>query len=160
MPTTAWNLPLDLLCCPACGASLGLHDAGLACVACEAAYPRVAGVPWLFPDPAMALGEWRARAHAFLGDVEAQAGRYRAALEGGVVRASTRSRLKLQAAACTDHVRRLRALLSPPVRTTDGPSRRTAGGPSCRLVSGGQSARYQVHSFGGFSGVQSASVLI
>jgi len=113
MPTTASNLPLDLLCCPACGASLGLHDAGLACVPCEAAYPRVAGVPWLFPDPAMALGEWRARAHAFLGDVEAQAGRYRAALQGDVVRASTRSRLKLQAAACTDHVRRLRALLSP-----------------------------------------------
>ena len=112
MPTPASNLPLDLLCCPGCGAALGPGDEGLVCGGCPAIYPRLAGVPWLFADPAMALGDWRARAHAFLGEVEAQAGRYREALDG-VTRSSTRSRLKLQATACTDHVRRLRALLSP-----------------------------------------------
>jgi len=70
-------------------------------------------MPWLFADPAGTLGEWRARSHAFLAELEAQAGRYRAALGPQVTRATTRNRLKLLAAACSDHARRLRALLAP-----------------------------------------------
>jgi SAM-dependent methyltransferase len=59
------------------------------------------------------LGEWRARAHGFLAGLESQAARYRAALTDEVTRAATRSRLKLLAASCTDHARRLRALIAP-----------------------------------------------
>ncbi len=70
-------------------------------------------MPWLFAEPEAALGEWRARAHGFLAGLETQAVRYRAALTDDVTRASTRNRLKLLAAACTDHARRLRALLVP-----------------------------------------------
>jgi uncharacterized protein YbaR (Trm112 family) len=113
MPMHGPALPLDLLCCPACGGALDEGRAELRCRSCEAAYTDVGGVPWLFADPAAALGEWRARIHAFLGDVDAQAARYRAALGDDVIRASTRSRLKLLSAACTDHARRLRAVLAP-----------------------------------------------
>jgi len=103
----------DLLCCPRCGAALEQAEADIECAACGTRYPQVDGIPWLFPDPALALGDWRGRIHAVLNALEAQAGHYRAALDEGLTRAATRTRLKLQAAACTDHARRLRALLSP-----------------------------------------------
>jgi uncharacterized protein YbaR (Trm112 family) len=105
--------PPDLLCCPRCGGALEQSTVDIECGACGTEFPWVDGIPWLFHDPLLALGEWRGRTHAFLSALETQAGHYRAALDDGLTRASTRSRLKLQAAACTDHARRLRALLSP-----------------------------------------------
>ncbi len=118
MATPGQALPLDLLCCPRCRGPLG-PGARLACVACEVEFPEVGGLPWLFADPAAALGDWRARLHAFVAELERQAARYRAALEGAADRASTRTRLKLLAAACSDHARRLRALLAPLADATD-----------------------------------------
>ncbi len=106
------SLPLDLLCCPRCRGPLACTGV-LSCPDCAVEYPAVAGVPWLFAEPAAALGEWRARVHGFLAGLDAQANRYRAALDGSASRASTRNRLKLLSAACTDHARRVRALLSP-----------------------------------------------
>jgi uncharacterized protein YbaR (Trm112 family) len=106
------SLPLELLCCPRCRGPLAYGDA-LSCSNCSVEYPAVGGMPWLFAEPAAALGEWRARVHGFLAGLDAQANRYRAALDGRTTRASTRNRLKLLSAACTDHARRVRALLSP-----------------------------------------------
>ncbi len=106
-------LPLEILCCPRCRGQLQRGGTGLACAACAIEYPSVGGLPWLFPDPAAALGEWRARLHAFVAELERQSGRYREALAHAAERASTRNRLKLLAAACSDHARRLRALLAP-----------------------------------------------
>ena len=112
MPTLpAWP-PLDLLCCPRCQAPLEA-DGPCRCSSCDASFSSLAGIPWLFPEPGAALGEWRARAHGFLAGLEFQAARYRHALTDEVTRAATRSRLKLLAAACTDHARRLRSLLAP-----------------------------------------------
>jgi len=112
MPTRpAWP-PFDLLCCPACRAPL-TNDGALRCSRCNKAFPDLAGLPWLFAEPEAALGEWRARAHGFLAGLESQAARYRAALTDEVTRAATRNRLKLLASACSDHARRLRALLAP-----------------------------------------------
>ena len=105
-------LPLEFLCCPRCRGAL-VRTTGLACPACAVGYPDVAGLPWLFAEPDQALGEWRARIHGFLAGLDAQASRYRDALRDEVTRASTRSRLKLLAGACSDHARRLRALLAP-----------------------------------------------
>lgn len=105
-------LPLELLCCPRCSGPLR-QAAGVDCTACGVEYPSVGGLPWLFPDPAAALGDWRARLHAFVAGLEQQSDRYRVALAGAGERASTRNRLKLLAGACSDHARRLRALLAP-----------------------------------------------
>lgn len=104
--------PLELLRCPRCRGRLAAEGT-VRCADCPAVYPSLAGIPWLFPDPDAALGEWRARTHGFLAVLESQAAHYRAALTDDVVRASTRNRLKLLAAGCADHARRLRALLAP-----------------------------------------------
>jgi SAM-dependent methyltransferase len=104
--------PIELLCCPRCEGVLAEGEQ-LACTFCAVAYPGVGGLPWLFAEPDAVLGEWRARLHGYLAGLEAQATRYRAALGGDVTRASTRSRLKLLAAACSDHARRIRALMAP-----------------------------------------------
>ena len=112
MASPRQSLPLDLLCCPRCRGPLA-SGAAWSCAGCAIDFPDVAGLPWLFADPAGVLGEWRARTHGFLAELEAQAGRYRAALGPQVTRAATRNRLKLLAAACSDHARRLRALLAP-----------------------------------------------
>jgi len=112
MPTHPDRPPIDLFCCPSCQATLQ-GDASLDCARCNKTFPSLAGLPWLFADPGAALGEWRARAHGFLAGLESQAARYRAALTDEVTRAATRNRLKLLAASCTDHARRLRALLAP-----------------------------------------------
>lgn len=112
MATPRHPPPLDLLCCPRCRGPLS-EGPPIACAACAVDYPAVDGMPWLFAEPALALGEWRARTHGFLAGLEAQAARYRAAVTGSVTRPATRSRLKLLSAACTDHARRLRAVLEP-----------------------------------------------
>jgi hypothetical protein len=112
MASPRQSLPLDLLCCPCCRGPLA-PGAALSCAGCAVEFPQVDGLPWLFADPAGVLGEWRGRTHAYLAELEAQADHYRAALGPDVTRAATRNRLKLLAAACTDHARRLRALLAP-----------------------------------------------
>jgi uncharacterized protein YbaR (Trm112 family) len=112
MASPRQSLPLDLLCCPRCRGELA-PGAALSCSACALEFPDLDGVPCLLADPAAALGDWRARVHAFLAELDAQAARYRAALGPSVTRTTTRNRLKLLAAACTDHARRLRALLAP-----------------------------------------------
>ena len=112
MANPARHLPLELLCCPRCRGPL-TESGALSCASCATAYPDFDGLPWLFADPAQALGEWRARIHGFLAGLDVQAQRYRAALGEDVTRPATRTRLKLLAAACTDHARRLRALLAP-----------------------------------------------
>jgi uncharacterized protein YbaR (Trm112 family) len=98
--------------CPRCAGALRAV-AGFACNSCGANYPVVDGVPWLVPEPGLALADWRNRLRTLLAGLEQQASRYRAALGMDVTRTSTRNRLKLLAAACTDHARRLRALLAP-----------------------------------------------
>jgi uncharacterized protein YbaR (Trm112 family) len=112
MASPRQSLPLDLLRCPRCRGPLA-SGAVVSCTACALEFPVLDGVPFLLVDPAAVLGDWRARGHAFLAELDAQAGRYRAALGPSVTRTTTRNRLKLLAAACTDHARRLRALLAP-----------------------------------------------
>jgi uncharacterized protein YbaR (Trm112 family) len=103
----------SLLRCPRCEGSLEAGAATLHCAGCDASYPCIDGLPWLLPEPAQALAEWRGRLHAMSVHLKRQAAQYRAALRPEVTRASTRSRLKLLAMACSDHARRLQALLAP-----------------------------------------------
>lgn len=103
---------LPLLRCPRCEGALE-GEAALACAGCGARYPIVDGMPWLLPEPAQALAEWRGRLHALNVHLKRQAAGYRAALQPEITRASTRNRLKLLAMACSDHARRVQALLAP-----------------------------------------------
>jgi uncharacterized protein YbaR (Trm112 family) len=101
-----------LLRCPRCAGTLVGVDV-LQCGACNVRYPVVDGLPWLLPEPELARAEWRGRLHALTAHLKRQAAQYRAALGPGITRASTRNRLKLLAMACSDHARRLQAVLAP-----------------------------------------------
>ena len=106
------TLPLELLCCPRCAGILS-GGSGLVCSGCDQAFPTVGGLPWLFEDPAAALGHWRSQLRALVSGLQVQSARYRAALDDERAGAATRSRLKLLSAACAEHARRLTALLAP-----------------------------------------------
>jgi uncharacterized protein YbaR (Trm112 family) len=101
-----------LLRCPRCAGTLE-GEAAFECLACGVRYPLIDGLPWLLPEPALALAEWRGRLHAMTAHLKRQAAQYRAALHPGITRATTRNRLKLLAMACSDHARRLQAVLAP-----------------------------------------------
>jgi SAM-dependent methyltransferase/uncharacterized protein YbaR (Trm112 family) len=101
-----------LLCCPRCAGALEPGAASV-CSACGTRYPLVDGIPWLFAEPEAARGEWLVHLREFTTELEAQAARYRAALEEAASRPATRNRLKLLSSACSDHARRLRSLLAP-----------------------------------------------
>jgi uncharacterized protein YbaR (Trm112 family)/SAM-dependent methyltransferase len=103
---------LPLLRCPRCAGVLE-GDSTLGCSACGVRYPLVDGMPWLLPAPDLALAEWRGRLHGMTTHLKRQAAQYRAALRPEVTRPTTRNRLKLLAMACSDHARRLQALLAP-----------------------------------------------
>jgi len=103
---------LPLLRCPRCEGALD-GDSSLHCAGCGARFPLIDGMPWLLPEPAQALAEWQGRLHAFNVHLKRQAAAYRSALHPEITRSSTRNRLKLLAMACSDHARRLQALLAP-----------------------------------------------
>jgi uncharacterized protein YbaR (Trm112 family) len=101
-----------LLRCPRCAGTLDGPTA-LECKACGVRYPLIDGLPWLLPEPELARAEWLGRLHALTAHLKRQAVQYRTALTPAITRAATRNRLKLLAMACSDHARRLQALLAP-----------------------------------------------
>jgi uncharacterized protein YbaR (Trm112 family) len=86
--------PLEsLLQCPRCRrAALRALADSLECVGCTSRYPRLDGIPWLFADPARALGDWRNRLAQYLEEFGAASRAAQADL-GTVSRPTTRERL-------------------------------------------------------------------
>jgi ubiquinone/menaquinone biosynthesis C-methylase UbiE/uncharacterized protein YbaR (Trm112 family) len=103
-----------LLACPACGdASLAPTAAGFSCAVCGASFPLVDSIPWLFPEPAAVLGEWRGRLHLLLEYLAREAGACRRELDSDSLNDLTRQRLQVLAHAYEDQGVRLRKLLAP-----------------------------------------------
>ncbi len=102
-----------LLQCPACGRGrLVEGDAAERCVACGVTFPRVGGLPWLYPDPARSLGEWRNRLGLYLDEMTAAA--HAARLDfGSAISPLTRRRVAALAEAYGGQVRRVADLLAP-----------------------------------------------
>jgi len=99
----------ELLACPSCGTAL----AGAGCLACRVDYPSVGGIPWLMPEPRLALAEWRGRLHHLLTHYATESQRQRAALAGTAVPALARRRIEHVANALDDQAARVRALMQP-----------------------------------------------
>ncbi len=99
----------ELLACPSCGTAL----AGTGCLACRVDYPEVGGIPWLMPEPRLALTEWRGRLHHLLTHYAAESQRQHAALDGLPASSLARRRIEHVAAALDDQARRIRALMQP-----------------------------------------------
>ena len=98
----------ELLACPACGTRL----TGASCLTCRTDFPELGGIPWLLPEPRLALTEWRGRLHHLLMHYAAEAGRQRAALES-IAPGSSRTRIERVAAAFEDQAARIRELMRP-----------------------------------------------
>ena len=97
-----------LLACPSCGTRL----TGASCLPCRLDFPSIGGIPWLMPEPRLALTEWRGRLHHLLSHYGGEAARQRAALEAPLS-ALARSRIERVAAALDDQAARVRELLQP-----------------------------------------------
>ena len=104
---------LDLLQCPRCRrAPLLAAGQGLTCRACRVDYPRLGGLPWLFADPELALGEWRNRLTLYLEEFAA-AERATEADLATAPRPSTSARLGTLRDAYREQGRLVRTLLQP-----------------------------------------------
>jgi len=103
----------SVLRCPRCRrARLLLQRAGWICEGCNAGYPVLGTIPWLFAEPQSMLAQWRGRLQFLLLSVEREVGVLQAELAAGVA-PLTRQRLELLAASHEDHARRLTRLLAP-----------------------------------------------
>ena len=98
-----------LLACPTCGTAL----AGASCLSCRVDYPAIGGIPWLMPEPRLALAEWRGRLHHLLSHYAEESRRQRAALGRAAGASRTRQRIEHVADALDDQARRIRALMQP-----------------------------------------------
>ena len=83
----------ELLACPACGTRL----AGTSCLSCRIDFPEIGGIPWLMPEPRLALTEWRGRLHYLLTHYAAEAARQRRITR---VDCDTAHRARLEQPAC------------------------------------------------------------
>ena len=102
-----------VLRCPRCmRASLSLQRAGWICVGCNAGYPVLGDIPWLFAEPQNMLAQWRGRLQFLLMSISREVRTLRAELAGDLG-ALARQRLEVLAAAHEDHAQRLTRLLAP-----------------------------------------------
>jgi hypothetical protein len=97
-----------LLACPACATPL----TGMSCLPCRTDYPEVGGIPWLMPEPRLALAEWRGRLRHLLAHYASESARQRAALATADGDA-TRGRLTHVAEALDDQAERIGRLMQP-----------------------------------------------
>ena len=98
----------ELLACPACGTRL----TGASCLKCRTDFPEVGGIPWLMPEPRLALTEWRGRLHHLLTHYATEAARQRAALERAAPGLS-HMRIEHLAGALEEQAARIRELMLP-----------------------------------------------
>lgn len=102
-----------LLACPRCDKALEPVDAGHRCGGCQVDFPLVGGIPWLFADPATALGEWRGRLNFAVEKLDQDVAGLATALLNKELHKLTRERMERLRAVTEDHAARLRKLLEP-----------------------------------------------
>jgi hypothetical protein len=109
--TTVLN---DLLACPRCDKALDAVSAGWRCAGCNVEFPDLAGIPWLFAEPAATRSEWRQRLDFSLRRLEHDVQRLDQTLAAQTeLLPLTRERLEHIKHAVADHAQRLKALLEP-----------------------------------------------
>lgn len=84
----------------------------MSCLACRTDFPEVGGIPWLMPEPRLALAEWRGRLRHLLTHYASESARQREAL-ATAAGAATRARLERVAAALDDQAARIGRLMQP-----------------------------------------------
>ncbi len=104
----------DVASCPTCRKGpLVKEAAGVTCTRCKATYPLLGGVPWLFREPALVLGEWQNRLRLYLEEFRLEERIVRGELAGGAVSPAGRARLTRLADAYAGQVRAVERILAP-----------------------------------------------
>jgi len=102
------------LACPACAAAaIRLSELDGRCGECGTFFPVIDSLPWLFPEPEVALSEWRGRLHLLLEHLSREAALHRRDLERAHPGELTRQRLRHLASSYEDQGRRVAELLAP-----------------------------------------------
>ena len=83
------------------------------CPACSSGFPVIGDIPWLFPEPRLALADWRSRLALLTQHLGSEAAAMRAGLAAAGLASATRRRLESVAASYDDQAARLRTLLAP-----------------------------------------------
>jgi ubiquinone/menaquinone biosynthesis C-methylase UbiE/uncharacterized protein YbaR (Trm112 family) len=122
---------LPLLQCPACrkgaprlapaltppargsGVAADAAASGHECPACGQRFPTIDGIPWLFPDPASMLAEWRNRTSLYLHEFALEARRAREDLAHLVPGSTAHRRVSALAGAYARHAEQVRELMLP-----------------------------------------------
>ena len=105
---------IELLACPRCDKTpLESSEDGLRCTACKIDYPAIEGMPWLFAEPAAALGEWRGRLQFALQKIGHDVAGIDHELRKKDLRDLTRRRLERHRKALDEYRRALQKLLRP-----------------------------------------------
>ncbi len=115
------DLPKNLvaaLACPRCDGALAGSAGSLRCGACNVAYPALAGIPWLFAEPAAALADWRQRA-GFAQEQLAERARRAAEALGENATGATAARLSAEREGCERQSAALGSLLAPLLESRD-----------------------------------------
>jgi len=103
----------SLLQCPRCRSdAIVAGPDHLDCRGCGGQYPTLDGIPWLFADPAQALGDWRNRLTHYLEEFTAAVRSVDADL-AVTDRAATRARLERLRDGYREQLRLVSALLEP-----------------------------------------------
>jgi len=104
----------SLLACPRCDKSpLATADDGYRCAACKVDFPSLVGIPWMFAEPAAALGEWRGRMQFALQQLSHEVAGLDQELKNKDLVALTRRRVERYRKAVDAHRRALQKLLQP-----------------------------------------------
>jgi uncharacterized protein YbaR (Trm112 family) len=104
---------VELVRCPACGASASAGEASLDCTSCGAVYPIHAGIPWLYRDVAGSRAQWAAKLQRFRTELLADLDELEAALAREDLVDSTRERLARQRAGLERFGEQVMTLLAP-----------------------------------------------
>ena len=115
---------MQLLACPRCGGGLGAVDTtAIACGRCITRYPLLDGIPWLYREPALVLGEWRNRLRLYLDEFAADERMLEHDLASGTLAPATSRRLRRLGAAYREQRLAIARLLEPlhfAAESTDG----------------------------------------
>ena len=115
---------MHLLACPRCCGGVAVSGPQvITCVACGTHYPQLAGIPWLYREPALVLGEWRNRLRLYLDDFATEERLIERDLSAAAPAPATSRRLRRLAAAYREQRVAIAQLLQPldfSTRATDG----------------------------------------
>lgn len=105
---------LALAACPHCRrTALKARDGALHCGHCATRYPLIGGIPWLFREPTLVLGEWQNRLRLYVEEFRLEERCVRAELVASAHRPATERRLQRLADAYAGQVDAVLGLLEP-----------------------------------------------